>query len=189
MPRPPLPVDDPKAVHLFLAVAHSGKRDTGSWAALLRFGDSERTVSGRVRGASANRMHLWGAVSALRELKRRVRVHVYTASDYLKDGATAHGSPGWRNRGWTTRDGKPVSHAELWRELDGLARRHDVRWHVASRDEMPEEMEAAKRLATEALKAATTELSSRGLRRTDCGLQPPVFAPVELLGTRSIGHR
>jgi ribonuclease HI len=151
IPRPPLPVDDPEAVHLFLAVAHSGKRDAGGWAAVLRFGDRERTLSGRVRGASANRMHLWGAVSALRELTRRVRVHVYTTSDYLKDGATAW-LAGWRSRGWTTRDGKPVSHAELWRDLESLARRHDVRWHVASRNEMPAEMEQAKRLASETLR-------------------------------------
>jgi len=150
MPRPPLPVDDPGAVHLFLAVAHSGRRDTGAWAAVLRFGERERAIAGQEPGASANRMHLVSAVSGLGALKRRVRAHCYTASDYLKDGATAW-LAGWRARGFSTRDGNPVAHAELWRELDRLQQRHDVRWHVASRDELPEEMEEAKRRAREAL--------------------------------------
>ncbi len=95
-------------------------------------------------------MHLQSAVSGLRALKRRVRVHVYTASDYLKDGATAW-LGGWRARGFLTRDGRPVAHAELWRALDRLQRRHDVHWHVASRGELPEDMEEAKRRAREAL--------------------------------------
>jgi len=34
-----------------------------------------------------------------------------------------------------------------------LQRRHEVHWHVASRDELPEEMLAAKRKAREALGA------------------------------------
>ena len=150
MPRPPLPVDDPGAVHLFLAVAHSGKRDTGAWAAVLRFRERDRVIVGQEAGASANRMHLVSAVSGLGALKRRVRAHVYTASDYLKDGATAW-LGGWRDRGFVTRDGDPVAHADLWRELDRLQQRHDVRWHVASRDDLPEEMLEAKRKAREAL--------------------------------------
>ena len=85
MPRPPLPVDDPGAVHLFAAVAYSGKKKAGSWAVLLLFGENEKSLSGREAGTSANRMHLMAAVSGLEELSRPVRVHLYTASDYLKD--------------------------------------------------------------------------------------------------------
>jgi len=150
MPRPPLPVDDPGAVHLFLGVAHSGTHNTGAWSVLLRFGDRERCLAGREPGASANRMHLQSAVAGLAALKRRVRVHLYTASDYLKDGATGWLSF-WSGRGWTTREGRPVAHADLWRELDRLQRRHEVHWHVASRDGLPEEMLEAKRKAREAL--------------------------------------
>jgi len=150
IPRPPLPVEDPGAVHVFLGVAHSGKQDAGGWSALLVFGDSEKKLSARVPGASANRMHLKGAVAGLSELTRPVRVHVYTVSDYLKDGAGSW-LPGWRSRGWQTREGRPVAHAGLWRQIDELMHRHRVRWHVASRGALPVEMEEAKRLAKEAL--------------------------------------
>ena len=152
IPRPELPVDDPGAVHLFTAVAHSGKLDAGAWAVLLSFRGEEKQLSGRQAGASANRMHIVGAGMGLAELSRRVRVHLYTASDYLKDGATAW-IKGWRARGWTTRDGKPVANRDLWRRLDTLVGRHDVHWHVVSRDALPDEMERAKAVAKAALQS------------------------------------
>lgn len=156
MPRPPLPVEDAAAVHLFAAAAQSGKAGAGGWGVVLLFRDSERTLSGRVAGASANRMHLQAAVAGLEALKRPARVHVYTTSDYLKDGATAWVA-GWRARGWTTREGKPVSHRDLWQALSRLAERHQVHWHVVDRDERPAEHEQAKRLATAAAKGESDE--------------------------------
>ena len=113
-------------------------------AVLLRPGFS-------LAGASANRMHLLSAISGLSELKRRVRVHLYTVSDYLKDGATSW-VPGWKQRGWKTREGKPVSHRDLWQKLDELANKHRVEWHVVDKNDMPADMEYAKQLAKDALK-------------------------------------
>ncbi len=150
IPRNVLPVEDPKAVHLFAAAAYSGKRATGSWAVVLRFADEHKVLSGRVEDTSANRMHLAGAVAGLSELKRPVRVHVYTTSDYLRDGATAW-LANWQRRGWRTREGKPVAHRDLWQRLGDLLARHEVVWHVVDRDERPEEMERAKADAREAL--------------------------------------
>jgi ribonuclease HI len=150
IPRAPLPVDDQKAVHLFCAVAYSGKKQAGAWGAVLRFADTEKGVSGRVAGASANRMHLLSAISGLEELKRPVRLHLYTVSDYVKDGATSW-VPGWRQRGWKTREGKPVSHRDLWQRLDELVRRHDVQWHVVDGKAPPEDLEYARQLAKDAL--------------------------------------
>ena len=59
---------------------------------------------------------------------------------------------GWRARGWKTREGKPVSHKDMWQRLETVAERHEVNWHVASRDELPEELEEAKALAREAVR-------------------------------------
>ena len=56
IPRAPLPIDDGKAVHLFTAVAYSGKKKAGSWGVVLRFADSEKVLSERVDGASAWRV-------------------------------------------------------------------------------------------------------------------------------------
>jgi ribonuclease HI len=151
MPRPPLPLDDPGAVHLFTAVAYSGKKKTGSWAVVLRYDENEKILSGCEKGVSPNRMHVVSAISGLEGLHRSVKVHLYTASDYLKDGATSWVS-GWKSRGWTTREGKPVSHKDLWQRLDALSSRHKIEWHVVEGKNPPEDMDYAKHLAREALK-------------------------------------
>ena len=150
IPRAPLPIDDAKAVHLFTAAAYSGKQKAGSWGAVLRFGDSEKGLSGRVDGASANRMHLMSAIEGLEELKRPVRVHLYTVSDYLENGATTW-VPAWRDRGWRTREDKPVSHRDLWQRLDALGSKPRLAWHVVDGKNPPEDLEYAKQLAKDAL--------------------------------------
>jgi ribonuclease HI len=150
IPSMPLPVEDAEAVHLFLAVAYSRKQDAGAWSALLRFGDRHRVVKGRVVGTSANRMHLTAAAAGLAELKRQVRVHAYTTSDYLRDGATTW-VQAWKSRGWKTREGRSVAHVDLWRTIDRLAGRHELKWHVVDRKNRPEEMQQAKAEAKEAL--------------------------------------
>jgi ribonuclease HI len=153
IPRAELPIDDAKAVHLFTAVAYSGKKKIGGWGVVLRFADEEKGSSGQVDAASPNRMHLLGAIAGLEALKRPVRVHLYTVSDYLKDGATTWVA-GWKNRGWATREGKPVSHRDLWQRLDQLASKYRVQWHVVDKDDLPPDMEYAKQLARDALKLA-----------------------------------
>ena len=150
IPSPPLPLDDQDAVHLFAAVSYSGKTRTGSWAVLLRYRDSERTLAARLPETSPNRLHLEGAVAGLEALKRSSRVHLYTVSDYLKDGATAW-IVGWKSRGFRTQEGKPVSHRDLWLRLDRQLGRHRVEWHVVPTDDPPEPLAAARVLAREAL--------------------------------------
>lgn len=158
IPRALLPVEDAKAVHLFAAAAYSGKRSAGSWAVVLRFADEEKLLSGRNEETSANRMHLAGVLAGLSELTRPVRVHVYTTSDYLKDGATAW-LDAWKRRGWRTREGKPVAHRDLWRKLAEKVARHEVVWHVVDRDQRPEGMKVAKAAAREALESGTSPRS------------------------------
>lgn len=150
IPRPEFPVEDPGAVHAWLAVAASAKRGVGAWSAVLVWGERDRTLSGTVPGASGNRLHILGALRALEALKRPARVHLYTVSDYLARGATAW-LAGWKRRGWKTRDGRPVSHQDLWQKLERAMARHEVHWHVLDGDDPPRELEAARTLAREAL--------------------------------------
>ena len=139
-------VDDDAAVHIVLAVAYSGKMKRGAWAAMLRFGENEKDLHGVVEGATANQMHILGAALALEALKRPMRAHVYTTSDYLKDGATSW-LGAWKARGWQTREGKNVSNREAWQRLDQQLGRHRLEWHVLSKDDDLEEMDGVKRAA------------------------------------------
>jgi ribonuclease HI len=73
-------------------------------------------------------MELTAVIESLASLKRRCSVAIYTDSEYVRNGITTW-IPGWKKRGWTTADKKPVKNAELWRRLDQLREQHDVQWH------------------------------------------------------------
>lgn len=124
----------------------------GGWAARLAppGGDPPRTLSGRARAASSNQLELAAAVEALRALPEDAAARVYCASDYLHQGITKW-IRGWQARGWTTKTGEPVRHAELWRALDAEAARRQIAWSPA-RECPPDLSDNLDRLASDAAK-------------------------------------
>ena len=145
-----LPLGDRAAVHAFLGVAWSGKRRAGAWGAVLCFGEEQREIAGRADVATSNATHIASGALALEAITRSARIHIYTVSDYLRDGATEW-IAGWRRRGWVTRDGKPVASRTWWERLERSSRRLDVEWHVVPKGDLPPEIERARELAREAL--------------------------------------
>ena len=136
-------VDDPGAVHVVLGIAISGKLRRAAWTATMRYRDHEKEEGGRVDGATPNEAHVLGAVHALESLTRPSKVHVYTASDYLKNGATSW-IRSWKAHGWRTREGKAVSNRGAWERLDRVAARHGIEWHAVPSDTDWDLMKGAK---------------------------------------------
>jgi ribonuclease HI len=108
--------------------ACKGNPGPGGWGALLSCKGSERELFGGESNTTNNRMELTAVIRALESLKRRCAVAVYTDSQYVKKGIEdwVHA---WKKNGWKTADRKPVKNADLWQELDRLAREHDIEWH------------------------------------------------------------
>ncbi len=144
-------------VEIWTDGACSGNPGPGGWAALLRYGDHERTLSGAEPRTTNNRMELLAAIRALEALRRPCRVRLVTDSEYLKKGVTEW-LPRWKARGWRTSERKPVKNADLWRRLDELARRHDIEWEWVRGHAGHPENERVDRLARAALK----RLAARG---------------------------
>ncbi|HZQ60480.1 MAG TPA: ribonuclease HI [Casimicrobiaceae bacterium] len=117
-----------KAVTIYTDGACKGNPGPGGWGALLVWGDEERELCGGEAHTTNNRMELTAVIRALEALKRPCSVDLYTDSQYVKQGIQQW-IHGWKTNGWKTSDRKPVKNAELWRELDALAARHDIRWH------------------------------------------------------------
>jgi ribonuclease HI len=116
------------AVEIYTDGACKGNPGPGGWGALLRSGRHERELFGGEPSTTNNRMELTAVIRALEALKRPARVELYTDSEYVRKGITEW-LAAWKRRGWKTADRKPVKNEALWRELDGLARRHQIRWH------------------------------------------------------------
>jgi len=104
-----------------------GNPGPGGWAAILRYGEHVREISGGGLATTNNRMELQAAIEALNVLKQPCEVQIFTDSEYLRNGITQW-IKGWKARGWVTKDKKPVKNADLWRELDAACARHQVEW-------------------------------------------------------------
>ena len=99
----------------------------GGWAALLRFGDREKLLSGNNSDTTNNRMELTAAVQALQALNRPCQIDLFTDSEYLRNGITEW-LPGWKKRGWK-RKGGALANQDLWQALDATLSEHDITWH------------------------------------------------------------
>jgi ribonuclease HI len=114
-------------VDVYCDGACRGNPGPGGWGALLQAGGKELELSGAERETTNNRMELTAAIEALKALKRRVRVRVYTDSQYVRLGITEW-LPGWRARNWRRADRQPVKNQDLWQALDAQAASHEIEW-------------------------------------------------------------
>ena len=114
-------------VEIFTDGACSGNPGPGGWGAVLRYGDTEKELSGGEAATTNNRMELMAAIVALETLKRPTSVKLHTDSKYVMDGVTKW-IHGWKKNGWQTADKKPVKNDDLWKRLDAARARHDVEW-------------------------------------------------------------
>lgn len=108
--------------------ACSGNPGPGGWGALLKWGEHEKTLNGGEAETTNNRMELMAAIEALKALKKRCPVDLYTDSQYVKGGITGW-IHNWKRNGWKTAAKKPVKNADLWQDLDEQITRHDLSWH------------------------------------------------------------
>jgi RNase H-like protein len=77
-----------KKVTIHTNGACDGNPGPGGWAAVLRFGDRIRELTGGEPATTNNRMELQAAISALRALKQPCEVSLFTDSEYLRQGIT-----------------------------------------------------------------------------------------------------
>jgi ribonuclease HI len=108
--------------------ACAGNPGPGGWAALLRFGDREKEVSGGEAESTNNRMEILAVLGGLRALKRPCRVLVHTDSRYVMDAFTKGWLERWQRNGWRRADKEPVRNRELWEALAREVAGHEVEW-------------------------------------------------------------
>ena len=121
----------------------------GGWAAIMRFGTTERELSGAEAVTTNNRMELTAAAVALETLKRPCRVVVHTDSEYLRNGITRWHT-GWVRKGWRNAAGYPVANMDLWRRILDAAKPHEIDWKWVRGHSGNPMNERADVLATEA---------------------------------------
>lgn len=116
-----------KKVDIFTDGACSGNPGPGGWGAILRYGKHELELSGGEASTTNNRMELTAVIEALKKLKEKCEVTIYTDSKYVADAFLQGWIWNWMKKGWKKSDGKPVLNPELWKVLIAEIQKHEYK--------------------------------------------------------------
>jgi ribonuclease HI len=132
-----------------------GNPGPGGWAAILQYKQKEKTLQGHSDMTTNNRMEMSAAIGALKHLKHKSQVDLYTDSQYLRQGV-CDWMPKWKVNQWRTAARKPVKNKDLWEDLDVLSAQHDITWHWVKGHAGHPENERADLLARAAIPNQTS---------------------------------
>lgn len=106
--------------------ACSGNPGIGGWAAILRWGEHVREITGGELNTTNQRMELTAAIEGLAALKRPCRVKLHSDSAYLVNAFKQRWFDRWRLNGWLNAKKEPVENQDLWERLLSLTEKHEV---------------------------------------------------------------
>ena len=108
--------------------ACSGNPGKGGWAAIILDSDlNQSRISGSESNTTNNRMELLAAIMALKKIKNKSDITIFTDSKYVKDGITDWIKK-WKLNSWKSSNKKPVKNKDLWIKLDNSCLKHKVTW-------------------------------------------------------------
>ena len=107
--------------------ACSGNPGKGGWAAIILDGKNQSSISGSENKTTNNRMELMAPIMALKKIKTKSEITIYTDSRYVKDGITEWIKK-WKLNNWISSNKKPVKNKDLWVKLDNSCKKHNVSW-------------------------------------------------------------
>jgi ribonuclease HI len=137
-------------VEVFTDGACRGNPGPGGWAALLRYGDSEKMLYGSEQETTNNRMELMAAIAGLEALKRATTLTLTTDSQYVRLGVTQW-MTNWKRNGWRTSQKVEVKNRDLWQRLDEARNGHTINWVWVKGHSGHEENERVDQAANDAI--------------------------------------
>jgi len=121
-------MDKLKEIYLYTDGASSGNPGPGGYAALLKYGNKEKKLSGGFKCTTNNRMELMAVIVGLEALKQKCRVKVFSDSSYVVNAVNKGWLLKWEKNNWK-RKSKFVPNSDLWSRFSSLLIRHEVEFH------------------------------------------------------------
>lgn len=106
--------------------ACSGNPGPGGWGSILMYKDNKKEIFGAKKDTTNNVMELTAVIEALKLLKFKCKVSVYSDSAYVVNAFNQKWIYGWMKNGWKNASKEPVKNKELWQELYELTKVHEV---------------------------------------------------------------
>ena len=104
-----------------------GNPGNGGWAAIIFIGKKKIALKGSKKNTTNNQMELLAPIKALKKIPIDEKIEIFTDSKYLKLGITEWIFK-WKKNGWKTSNKKKVKNLELWKELDNLVDKYQIKW-------------------------------------------------------------
>ena len=104
-----------------------GNPGNGGWAFLVNNKGVISSRSGYSLSTTNNQMELTAAIKAIEHLINHEEMHIYTDSNYVKNGITSW-IINWKKNDWKTSSKNQVKNKELWERLDNLNYRKKIQW-------------------------------------------------------------
>lgn len=131
--------------------ACSGNPGKGGWGAVILKKEEEIHLSGFELLTTNNQMELTATIEALKSIEKTSNIHIYTDSQYVKNGINQW-ILNWKKNGWRTANKKSVANKELWIELDRCVEAHKIEWFWVKGHSGNHYNEIADKLAVDAIK-------------------------------------
>jgi len=142
-----------KKITLFSDGSALGNPGPGGYGVILRYGESEKELSGFEEHTTNNRMELKGVIEGLRALKEPCEVSVISDSSYVVKGINE-----WLIN-WIKRNFKKVKNPDLWKEYIEVSKLHKIDAIWVRGHDGHEENERCDVLAKEAAQVAKDRLT------------------------------
>ena len=107
--------------------ACSGNPGKGGWAAIILDDSNQSSISGSENNTTNNRMELMAPIMALKKIKKKSEITIFTDSKYVKDGITDWIKK-WKQNNWKSSNKKTVKNKDLWIKLDSSCQKHKITW-------------------------------------------------------------
>lgn len=115
-----------ETIELYTDGAASGNPGPGGFAAVLKFKNHRREISGGFKRTTNNRMELLAVIIGLESItNKEIPVHVYSDSKYVVDSINLKWVMGWKKTGF-----KNKANVDLWQRFLQIydAHKHTFFW-------------------------------------------------------------
>ena len=156
----------------------------GGYGVILRYGESEKELSGFEPASTSQRMELTAAIRGLAALQKPKRVRVYSDSQYLVRGMSEW-LAGWQRSG-RLETAAALRNQDLWQQLAALAANHTVTWQWVRGHDGHYFNERCDRLAKRAAEAGVraAEAGVRAAEQAAAQARKVNFMPVPIVPAR-----
>ncbi len=111
----------------------------GGYGAVIRYENKVKELSGGFRKTTNNRMEMMACIEALKTVKSKEQIVLFSDSKYVVDAINKGWAKKWQQRRWMRTKYDKAENADLWAELLKVMEKRDVefRWirgHSGNRD-------------------------------------------------------